>query len=139
MAELLYQETFRSRVLITEELRKYIDMISEETALDQINEMANLGQHDHGIDHVVIQVGKANKRHGIRVKISNLKDRWSDDNFVIMMPSLDYDPSSVARWIRGDTMKKILEWIKLNSQILHDFENDKIVYTRDFLNGISKV
>lgn len=126
--------------MITEELRKYISMVNEEVINDQLNEMANLGREDHGIEHVVIQVGKANKQHGLRVKVSNLKDRWSnDDNFVIMMPSLDYDPQSVARWIRGDVMKKILEWIKLNSEVLHDFENDRIVYTRDFLNKISKI
>lgn len=114
-------------------------MVNEEVINDQINEMANLGKEDHGIDHVVIQVGKANKQHGLRVKISNLKDRWNEDNFVIMMPSLDYDPSVVARWIRGDVMKKILEWIKLNSEVLYDFENDKIVYTRDFINRVSKI
>lgn len=124
---------------ITNQLRKYIDMVNEEVINDQINEMANLGKEDHGIDHVVIQVGKANKQHGLRVKISNLKDRWSEDNFVIMMPTLDYDPSVVARWIRGDVMKKILEWIKLNSEVLYDFENDKIVYTRDFINRVSKI
>jgi hypothetical protein len=126
--------------MITEKLRKYISMVNEEVINDQLNEMANLGREDHGIEHVVIQVGKANKQHGLRVKVSNLKDRWSnDENFVIMMPSLDHDPRSVARWIRGDVMKKILEWIKLNSEVLHDFENDRIVYTRDFLNKISKI
>ena len=125
--------------MINEELRKYISMINDEVINDQLNEMANLGKEDHGIEHVVIQVGKANKQHGLRVKVSNLKDRWSDDNFIIMMPSLDYDPRSVARWIHGDVMKKILEWIKLNQAVLYDFENDQIVYTRDFLNRISKV
>ena len=125
--------------MITEELRKYISMVNDEVINDQLNEMANLGKEDHGIEHVVIQVGKANKQHGLRVKVSNLKDRWSDDNFIIMMPSLDYDPRSVARWIRGDVMNKILEWIKLNQAVLYDFEKDQIIYTRDFLNRISKI
>jgi hypothetical protein len=125
--------------MISEELRKYIVMVLTENQNDMLNEMANLGHDDHGISHVVIQVGKANKQHGLRIKVSNLKDRWSDDNFVIMMPSLDYDPSSIARWIRGNVMKKILEWVVLNQRVLYDFENDKIVYTRDFLNQISKI
>jgi hypothetical protein len=125
--------------MISEELRKYLDMVIQEEADDMIAEMANLGREDHGIEHVVIQVGKANKQHGLRVKVSNLKDRWSDDNFNIKMPSLDYDPSSAARWIRGDVMKKILQWIVLNQEVLYDFENDKIVYTRDFMNKISKL
>ena len=125
--------------MISEELRKYIDMVNEESQKDLINEMANLGKEDHGIDHVVIQVGKANKQHGLRVKVSNLKDRWSDDNFVIKMPSLDYDSSSVARWIDKKVMNKIIEWIKLNSEVLYKFENDEIIYTRDFMSQISKV
>ena len=126
--------------MITEELRKYISMVNEEVINDQLNEMANLGREDHGIEHVVIQIGKANKQHGLRVKVSNLIDRWSnDENFVIMMPSFDYDPRSVARLMRGVLFKKMGEWIKLNSEVFHDFENDRIVYTRDFLNKISKI
>ena len=124
---------------MTEELRKYIDMVLQEEKDDLLMEMANLGKEDHGISHVVIQVGKANKQHGLRIKVSNLKDRWSEDNFVIMMPSLDYDYNSAARWLRGKTMKKILQWVTLNAEVLHDFENDKIIYTRDFLGRISKV
>ena len=126
--------------MISEELQKYIDMVLKEEQDDVLHEMSNLGPADHGINDVVIWVGKANKQHGLRVKISNSKNRWNnDDNFVIQMPSLDYDPSQVARWITTDIMKKIQEWIVLNQQVLYDFENDKIMYTRDFLNSISKV
>ena len=126
--------------MISEELRKYIDMVLQEERDDILHEMANLGPSDHGINDVVIWVGKANKQHGLRVKISNSKNRWNnDDNFVIQMPSLDYDPKQAARWITPDIMKKIQEWIVLNQQTLYDFETDKIMYTRDFLNSISKV
>lgn len=126
--------------MISEKLRKYIDMVLKEEQEDVLHEMANLGSDDHGIKDVVIWVGKSNKQHGLRVKISNLKNRWSnEDNFVIQLPSLDYDHSRVARWITPDIMKKILSWITLNQPVLHDFENDKILYTRDFLNQISKV
>ena len=126
--------------MISEELRKYVDMVLEEERDDVLHEMANLGRDDHGIDNVVIWIGKANKQHGLRIKISNLKNRWSnDDNFVIQLPSLDYDPSKVAKWISTEVMKKIMAWIKLNQQILYDFETDKIMYTRDLLNSISKI
>lgn len=126
--------------MITEQLRSYIDMVSEELINDQLHEMANLGKSDHGIDDVVIWVGKANKKHGLRIKVSNLKNKWNqDDNFVIQMPSLDYDPTRVARWITPDIMKKIKQWIVLNQQVLYDYETDVIMYTRDFLNQISKV
>lgn len=126
--------------MISEELRKYVDMVLEEEHNDVLHEMADLGRDDHGIDNVVIWIGKANKQHGLRIKISNLKNRWSnDDNFVIQLPSLDYDPSKVAKWISADVMKKIMAWIKLNQQVLYDFETDKIMYTRDLLNSISKI
>jgi len=125
---------------MTEDLRKYIDMVIEEEQDDVLHEMANLGNEDHGIPDVVIWVGKANKQHGLRIKVSNLKNRWSnDDNFVIQMPSLNYDPKQVANWIKSDVMEDILSWIKLNYKVLHDFENDIIVYTRDFINQLSKI
>ena len=126
--------------MISEELRKYIDMVIREEQDDVLHEMANLGSHNHGIKDVVIWVGKSNKQHGLRVKVSNLKNRWSsDDNFVIQLPSLDYDPSQVASWIDRDVMLKILSWIKINQQVLYDFETDKIMYTDQFLNQISKI
>ena len=126
--------------MISEQLRKYIDMVIKEEQDDVLHEMANLGSHNHGIQDVVIWVGKANKQHGLRIKVSNLKNRWSnDDNFVIQLPSLDYDPNQVARWITPDTMKQIMSWIRLNQQVLYDFETDKIMYTDQFISQISKV
>jgi hypothetical protein len=124
----------------TEQLRKYIDMVILEEQQDVLHEMANLGSHNHGIQDVVIWIGKANKQHGLRIKISNLKNRWSnDDNFVIQLPSLDYDPSQVAGWITPKIMKKIQQWIVLNQQVLYDFETDKIMYTDQFISQIAKV
>jgi len=126
--------------MIPEELRKYIDMVIQEEQDDVLHEMANLGSHNHGIQDVVIWVGKANKQHGLRIKVSNIKNRWSnDDNFVIQLPNLDYDPNQVARWITTDIMKQITYWIRLNQQVLYDFETDKIMYTDQFISQISKV
>jgi hypothetical protein len=126
--------------MISDELRKYVNMVLKEEQDDVLHEMANLGSHNHGISDIVIWVGKANKQHGLRIKVSNLKNRWSnDDNFVIQLPNLDYDPSQVARWITSDIMKQIMTWIRLNQQVLYDFETDKIMYTDQFINKISKV
>ena len=127
-------------MMISAELRKYFNMVLKEEQDDVLHEMANLGSHNHGIADIVIWVGKANTQHGLRIKVSNLKNRWSnDDNFVIQFPNLDYDPSQVARWITSDIMKQIMTWIRLNQQVLYDFETDKIMYTDQFINKISKV
>jgi hypothetical protein len=124
----------------TEELRKYLDMVRLEESQELIHEMANVGPKRHGIENVYIFVGKTNKQHGLRVKVSKAPGKYNDnDNFVIQMPSLDYDPVQVPKWIKHSTMNKILEWIKLNQELLSDYENGKIWDTDDFLNSISKV
>lgn len=115
----------------------YEAMCREEEDADELFEMARVGSKHHGIAGVVIWVGEANKRHGLRVKVSNLGDRWSNnDNFVIMMPSLDYDPGRVARWIN---MPAVLEWIKLNQEVLYAFELGEIALTDEFLNRLSPI
>lgn len=126
--------------MISEELRKYIDMVRIEESGDQIHEIANVGPKRHGIENVYIFVGKTNKQHGLRVKVSRVPGRYDDnDTFIIQMPSLDYDPAQVPKWIKKDTMNKILEWIKLNQKLLSDYELGVIWDTDDFLNDISKV
>ena len=131
--------------MITEELRKYIKMVKEEEIVhsetdSMLHEMANIHSHRTGIPDVVIWVGTASKKHGLRVKVSNLKNRYrQEDSFVIQMPNLDYDPDQVASWITSDTMNKILSWIKINQKVLFDYENGKIDDTDVFLNMLSKV
>ena len=126
--------------MITEQLRKYIGMVDSEYARDELFEMANVTQRRHGIENVVIWVGAAPKQHGLRVKISNVPGKMDMSNsFVIMMPSLDYDPTQVASWITPKIMKKILQWITLNQKLLYDYELGEITDTDDFLNSISRV
>ena len=126
--------------MITEELRKYINMVNKEWENDQLFEMARVGQKHHGIENVVIWVGSANPQHVLRVKVSNIPNKMRmEDSFVIQMPSLDYDPSQVAAWITPKIMKQILEWIALNQKLLYDYENGDIEDTEYFLNNLSKV
>jgi hypothetical protein len=124
----------------TDKLRKYIDMVDKEWRDDQLFEMANVTSKRHGIENIVIWVGAAPKQHGLRVKVSNIPGRMDMDNsFVIMMPSLDYDPNQVANWITPKIMKQILQWITLNQKLLYDYESGIITDTDDFLDNISKI
>jgi hypothetical protein len=123
-----------------QEMRAYKDMVDQEWRNDQLYEMANVFPRRHGIPNIVIWVGLAPKQHGLRVKVSNVPLRMDiEDSFVIMMPSLDYDPSQVAKWIDTKTMKKIMEWIKLNQPLLYDYENGKISDTDEFMDSIEKI
>lgn len=126
--------------MISEELRRYIEMVRIEESENVIHEMANVSPKRHGIDNVYIFVGSTNKRHGLRIKVSRVPGKYDDENtFIIKMPSLDYDPSQVPRWIKQDTMKKIFEWIKLNQKLLYDYETGVLWDTDEFLDSISKV
>lgn len=126
--------------MISDELRTYIDMVNEEELNDQLYEMARVSSKQHGIPDVVIWVGETNKRHGLRVKVSNMKNRFDPyNNFVIQMPSLDYDPTQVAKWITPDVMNKILNWIKLNQDLLYNYENGLIHDTQEFLDQLSRI
>lgn len=118
------------------EIRKYINLVNK----SDITEAVNLHKKDHGIDDVVIWVGKGNGRHGPRVKVSNAKNSWrNDDNFTIKIPSLDYNYRQAASWITHDILEKIFQWIKLNQQVLYDFENGTIMYSDELINKLSRI
>lgn len=124
----------------SEQLRKYINLVDQEWSTGELYEMANVTSKRHGISNVVIWVGIAPKQHGLRVKVSNIPDKMDmNDSFVIMMPSLDYDPNQVAKWITPKVMRQILQWITLNQKLLYDYETGNITDTDDFMNQISKV
>ena len=107
---------------------------------DELYEMANIHPRYHGIPDVVIWVGIAPKQHGLRVKVSNVKNKFDpDDNFVVQMPSLDYDHTKVAKWITSDILKGILSWIVLNQKLLVQYETGELSDTGVFLDNISKV
>jgi hypothetical protein len=119
---------------------EYSRTVQEEQDNDQLFEMANVTSRYHGIKNVVIWVGLATKQHGLRIKVSKVPNKMDVDNcFVIMMPSLDYDPRQVPEWIDRRTMAKIVAWIKLNQKLLHDYETGLIDDTGLFLEKISKV
>lgn len=118
----------------------YSCMVAEEVYGEDLYEMARLHSSLHGINDVVIWVGLANKQHGLRIKISNKKNKFDpNDCFIIQMPSLDYDPTKVAKWINKKTMDKIMDWIKLNQKTLVDYENEEIDDTDEFLSLLVKV
>lgn len=123
-----------------EEIQKFEEECEKEWLNDELFEMANIHSNIHRIDDVVIYVGIVNKRHGLRVKVSNKKNKFDQhDNFNIVMPSLDYDSHQVANWITTKHLRAIFNWIKLNQKLLYDYENGIIDDTSYFLSKISPV
>ena len=53
-----------------------------------------------------------------------------------MMPSLDYDPKKVAKWI---DMQAVLAWIKLNQEVLYQYELGEISLTDEFMSKLSSL
>jgi hypothetical protein len=121
-------------------LFEIFEKMCEQEDFYELFEMANIHSNVHGINDVVIWVGKANMQHGLRIKISNMKNKFDpQNNFVIQMPSLDYNPNKVAKWITTDVIEKIKSWVKLNQDLLYRYENGELDDTLIFLNSISKV
>jgi hypothetical protein len=109
-----------------------------EESLD-LYEMANLTQQDTGIPNIVIWVGADPKRHAMRIKVSNMPNRWSDDNFTITLPMLDVVGNINKQLISGKTLNDIKEWIKLNIEVLLAYEQGNVVGTREFLDMLVKI
>jgi hypothetical protein len=62
--------------------KDYMEMCEQEERDDILFEMANLRYKYHHINDIVIWIGAANKQHGLRIKVSNKKNKWDrDDNF----------------------------------------------------------
>lgn len=121
-------------------LFEIFEKLCEQEDFYELHEMANIHSNVHGISDVVIWVGKANMQLGLRIKVSNLKNKFDPQNcFVVQMPGLDYNPQKVAKWITSDILHKIFEWIKLNQELLYQYETGKLDDTLIFLNSISKV
>lgn len=110
----------------------------EEWELD-LYEMANLGTRNTGIPNIVIWVGADPKRHAMRIKVSNVANKWSDDNFTIMLPTLDVIGNINKQLITGPILSDIKSWIKLNIQTLIDYEDGKIHITNDFLDRLVQI
>jgi hypothetical protein len=123
-----------------DEIVTFEEECQQEWKDDLLFEMANIHERTHGIPDVVIWVGIANKQHGLRIKISNKKNKFDPrDHWVMMMPTLDYDDRRVADWITPNHITAIKQWVKLNQPLLYAYEQGEIDDTVEFLQQISSV
>lgn len=105
----------------------------------ELYEMANLFPKRTGIDNIVIWVGADPKRHGLRIKVSNVPNKWApDDNFTITLPHLDVVGNINKQLITGKKLEDIKNWLKLNITTLMNYENS-LIDTGDFLDLLVKI
>ena len=101
--------------------------------------MANLTYRTTGIENVVIWVGGDPERHAMRIKVSNVANKWSNDNFTITMPQLDVVGKINKSLISGKLLDDITDWIKLNQEVLLQYEKGNIIDTGEFLDKLVKI
>lgn len=107
---------------------------------DFLFEMANVREKDSGLNVTMFVSSKkyVNGRHGPRIKVSNLRDKFSaDDNFVI---TLSKEPiiGKNAKYKESE-LNNLVDWIKLNLEVLLDYWNDKFESDADFLLALKKL
>lgn len=83
-------------------------------------EMANLSPGDTGLS-VVVWMGEIGGQHGPRIKVSNIKGKFSiNDNFVV---SVDKEPMVLtpkSAKLKNSEIEDVKDWIKLNYSELID-------------------
>lgn len=102
-------------------------------------EMANIGVKHTGISNVVIWVGMDPQQHYLRVKVSNVPDKWASDNFTITVPELVVVGKVNKVFITERILADIKNWIKLNMNTIEAYEKGEIVYTDEFLSMLKKI
>jgi hypothetical protein len=82
--------------------------------LQPINEIAGLPPRDTGLS-VFLWIGKVGGQHGPRIKVSNKKGAFAEDDcFVISVgkPPEIMTPKSVR--LKQDELDEVLDWVSLN-------------------------
>lgn len=104
----------------------------------ELFEMARVREADSGIPAEIYVSTKlaVRGRHGPRIKVSNIKNTFSDvDNFAIEIsknPTLKAGKSKLKLSVFGD----IVDWVKLNYEPLIKYWNNEYKSDRDFYSDI---
>lgn len=106
---------------------------------EDLLEMANLDVHDTGIENLIIWVGMDPHQHYLRVKVSNVPDKWSNDNFTITIPKLAIIGQPNKQLITPEKLADIIKWINVNLETIIAYERGEIVSTRELLMKLKKV
>jgi hypothetical protein len=117
---------------------KLNELVYEATCLiteSELYEMARVQEDDSGIPAIMYVSTKqvVKERHGPRIKISNIRNTFSDtDNFAV---DIAKEPRVVAGTVKvkKDELEDIFDWVKLNYVPLmkywnNEYRSDKLFY-----------
>lgn len=123
-------------------LIELIQTIDLDTNLDpgHLFEMANIREKDSGLPMTMFVSSKqyVGGRHGPRLKVSNLRNKFSaDDNFVVIL-SKDPVIGKNAKYKESE-LNTLMDWVKLNLNTLLKYWNDEYESDADFLLALKKL
>ena len=102
-------------------------------------ERVNIHDTKTNIKKVVIWVGKNPETHGERIKVSNIANKFDNNNcFVITIPKLEIKGAVNESLITTKVMNKLFEFIRLNSSLITIYL-DGGISTVDFRKSIIPV
>lgn len=107
---------------------------------DYLFEMANIREKDSGLPMTMFVSSKqyVSGRHGPRLKVSNLRHKFSaDDNFVVIL-SKEPILGKNAKYKESE-LNNLVDWIKLNLDVLLKYWNDEYESDADFLLALKKI
>ena len=103
----------------------------------EMHEMARVKEANSGINVMIYASTKnsVKQRHGPRIKVSNVKSTFSDDNFAV---TIEKEPRVVAGKvkIKNDDVENIFDWVKLNYSPLMKYWNDEYSNDADFYHEL---
>jgi len=102
-----------------------------------VGAMANLNPKTTGIPHVVVWISKKEPTHACRVKVSNIRGKFSgEDNFSIAL----HDESIEGEVkVSPKDVKAVIEWMNLNRKVILKYWNDPEFDVAELLAKLKKI
>ena len=114
---------------------KYATFISDE----ELMEMASISPNKTGIKNVFIWVGPNPESHWKRIKVSNIQNKFDKYNcFTITIPDFRIIGETNNNLITKKVLEDIIDFVKLNMQIIIDYSDEKIS-TDELIDNIKKI
>jgi hypothetical protein len=118
-------------------MEKKIELGAARRLQQFVGAMANLNPKDTGIPNLVVWISKKEPSHACRVKVSNIRGRYSsDDNFTIEI----HDGSIEGEVkVTSKDVKNVLSWMTLNRKTILKFWNDDQYGALDLARDLKKI